>query len=68
MRTEGENAKVSVRNARRDANEFLKQLKKDGLAEDLEKDAEVEVQKLTDKYIEKVDVLIKGKETEIMTV
>jgi ribosome recycling factor len=64
----GENTKVSIRNARRDANEILKKLKKDGLAEDLEKDAELEIQGLTDKYIAKVDKVLELKEKDIMTV
>ena len=68
VRSEGENAKVSVRNARREANEYLKQMKKDGLEEDLEKDAELEVQKLTDDYTKKVDELVENKENDIMTV
>lgn len=68
VKNEGEHAKVSIRNARRDANEYLKKMKKDGLSEDLEKDAEAEVQKLTDSYIEQVDKLIEVKEKDIMTV
>lgn len=64
----GENTRVSVRNARREANEALKQLKKDGLSEDLEKDAEVEVQQMTDKYSKQVDDLIEAKEKDIMTI
>ena len=68
VRAEGENAKVSIRTARRDANEYLKKMKKEGLEEDLEKDAEDEVQKLTDIYSKKVDELVQNKETEIMTV
>ncbi len=68
VRTEGENAKVSIRTARRDANEYLKKMKKEGLEEDLEKDAEIEVQKLTDDYTKKVDELIQEKEKDIMTV
>jgi len=68
VKTEGENAKVSIRNSRREANEYLKNLKKEGLAEDMEKDAEIEVQKLTDDYIKKVDELVENKEKDIMTV
>lgn len=67
-RAEGENAKVSVRNARREAIEKLKKLIKNGLSEDLEKDAEAEVQKIHDKYIKKVDDVLAAKEKEIMTV
>jgi len=68
VKTEGENAKISIRNARRDAIEEFKKLMKAGLSEDLEKDAEAEVQKLTDKYHKKVDELLAKKEVEIMTV
>ena len=65
---EGEEAKISVRNARRDAIEMLKKAVKDGLSEDLEKDAEADMQKVHDKYIKKVDELLANKEKEIMTV
>jgi ribosome recycling factor len=68
VKSEGENARVSIRNARRDANEELKKLQKDGLAEDLAKDAEGEVQKLTDNYNKKVEDLLIKKEQEILTV
>jgi ribosome recycling factor len=64
---EGENSKVSIRNIRKDANEALKKLKKDGLPEDLEKDGEAHTQKLTDDFIKKIDELIKMKEHDIMT-
>ena len=64
----GEDTKISIRNTRRDANEELKRMKKDGLSEDLEKDGEAEVQKLTDDYITKVDKHIQTKENEVMTV
>ena len=67
-RTAGENAKVAVRNARRDAIESLKKLQKEGLPEDSEKDFEDEVQKLTDNFSKKVDELLTAKEKEIMTV
>lgn len=65
---EAENAKISVRNARRDAIELLKKSVKDGVPEDVEKDAEAEVQKIHDKFIKKVDDLYAIKEKEIMTV
>lgn len=65
---ESEQAKVSVRNARRDINEKLKKAIKDGLSEDMEKDAEADLQKMHDKYIKKVDELLAAKEKEIMTV
>ena len=67
-KTEGEETKVRIRNARRDAIEGLKMETKKGLSEDLEKDAEAEVQKIHDKYIRKVDELLAAKEKEIMTV
>jgi ribosome recycling factor len=65
---EAENAKISVRNARRDAIELLKKSVKDGVPEDVEKDAEAEVQKIHDRFIKKVDELYAAKEKEIMTV
>lgn len=67
-RSEGEDAKISVRNARRDAIDGLKKEVKNGLAEDVEKDAENEVQKIHDKYIKKIDEMLVAKEKEIMTV
>lgn len=65
---EGEDAKISIRNARRDAIDGLKKEIKNGLAEDVEKDAENEVQKIHDRYIKKVEELLSAKEGEIMTV
>ena len=65
---ESEQAKVSIRNARRDTNDKLKKAVKDGLSEDLEKDAEGDLQKMHDKYIKKVEELLANKEKEIMTV
>ncbi|MCF0196263.1 MAG: ribosome recycling factor [Bacteroidaceae bacterium] len=65
---EGEQAKVSVRNARRDIIDKLKKGIKDGLAEDAEKDAEAKLQKMHDKYIKQIDDLLAAKEKEIMTV
>ena len=65
---EGEQAKVSIRNARRDIIDKLKKGVKDGLSEDVEKDAEADLQKMHDKYIKKVDELLAAKEKEIMTV
>ena len=64
----GEEAKVSIRNARREANDKLKKEQKNGLPEDVEKDSEAEVQKVHDKYIKKVDELLAAKEKEIMTI
>lgn len=68
VKSEGENAKVSVRNARRDANDEFKQMQKDGLSEDEEKDAESEVQKLTDSFSEKIEKVVNDKEEDIMTI
>ncbi|MBI5218522.1 MAG: ribosome recycling factor [Bacteroidia bacterium] len=68
VKTEGEAAKVSIRNVRRDTNEELKTLKKEGIPEDEIKKGEEEVQKLTDGFIKKVDELLEKKEKEIMTV
>lgn len=68
VKNEGENARVSIRNARRDANEEIKKMQKDGLPEDMAKDAESEVQKITDSYNKKVEELLAKKEEEILTV
>ena len=66
---EAENAKISIRNARRDAIDALKKsVKAEGVPEDVAKDAEGDVQKIHDKYIKKVDDLYAAKEKEIMTV
>ena len=67
-KAEGEDAKVGVRNARKEANDEIKKLKNDGLSEDQAKDAEAEVQKITDGYSAKIDALIEAKEKDIMTV
>ncbi len=67
-KAEAEQAKVSVRNARRDAIEGLKKAVKQGMPEDVEKDAEAQVQKLHDKYLKKIDELFAAKEKEILTV
>jgi ribosome recycling factor len=69
VRNEAENAKVAIRNLRRDANEQVKKLVKDKIAsEDEQKRAEVDVQKVTDKHIAEVDQLVTAKEKEIMEV
>ena len=67
-KSEAEEAKTSVRNARRDAIEHLKKAVKNGLSEDLGKDAEADAQKLHDKYIKKIDETLAAKEKEILTV
>ncbi len=68
VKTEGENAKISLRNSRKWANDELKRLQKEGLSEDLEKDAEDEVQKLTNQYTEKIDSILEVKEADIMKI
>ncbi len=65
---EGEHSKVSIRNIRRDAVESIKKLQKNGLSEDAAKDAEEEVQQLTNKYILVVDKHLATKEKEIMAI
>ncbi len=67
-KAEAEQAKVGIRNNRKDALDMIKDLKNDGLSEDAVKDAEEEVQKITNSYIKKVDDLIDLKEKDIMTV
>ena len=65
---EGENAKISIRNIRRDAIEQIKKLQKDGLSEDAAKDGETEVQDLTNRFINLVEKHLETKEKEIMVV
>ena len=65
---EVENARISIRNARRDAIEGLKKAIKQGMPEDVEKDAEASAQKLHDRYLKKIDELFAAKEKEILTV
>lgn len=65
---EGETAKVSIRTARKETNENLKKLQKNGLSEDLEKDGEERVQKMTDNYTKKIEDLVRAKEKDIMTI
>ena len=69
VKGEGENAKVAVRNLRRDANHHLKDLlKQKAVSEDDERRAQDEIQKLTDKYIAEIDKLLAAKETDLMAV
>ena len=68
VKNEGENARVSVRNSRRDANDEYKQMQKDGLSEDETKTAEDLIQKLTDEFTEKVEKIVEAKEEDIMTI
>jgi ribosome recycling factor len=65
---EGEHAKVSIRNIRRDAIEHIKKLQKEGLSEDAAKDAEADTQTLTDKHISLIEKHLVAKEKEIMVV
>jgi ribosome recycling factor len=69
VRHEGENARVAVRNVRRDANNHLKDLlKKKQVAEDEERRAQDEVQKLTDRHIAEIDKLLQQKESDLMAI
>jgi ribosome recycling factor len=69
VRSEGENAKIAVRNLRRDANESVKKLVKDKEAsEDDQKRSEAEIQKMTDKRMTEIDQLVAAKEQEILAV
>ena len=68
VKKKGEAAKVAVRNIRRDGNEAFKKLKGSEVSEDTIKDMEADLQKLTDKYIAKVDKSVETKSKEIMTV
>jgi ribosome recycling factor len=65
---EGEHSKVSIRNIRRDAIEGIKKLQKNGLSEDASKDAEADIQELTNKFISIVDKHLVAKEKEIMSI
>ena len=68
VKKRGENAKVAIRNIRRDAIDHIKKLKDEGLSEDAIKDLEDETQKLTDSFIKKIDSAIEDKSKEVMTV
>ena len=65
---EAEEAKVAIRNARRDGIEKLKKAIKDGLSEDVEKDAEADLQKIHDKKVKRIEEILTAKNKEIMTV
>lgn len=67
-KAEGEHAKVGIRNNRKDALDMVKDLKNEGLSEDMVKDAENEIQNITNGFVKKVDDLIDAKEKEIMTI
>jgi ribosome recycling factor len=68
VKQEGEIAKVSVRNARREGNEELKKMQKEGLPEDEAKVGELEIQKITDEFITKIDKVVEAKDKEVLTV
>jgi len=69
VRHEGENAKVAIRNIRRDANNDLKSLNKDKeITDDEQRKAEDEMQKLTDKYIKEIDTILAAKEKDLMEI
>ncbi|WP_460220088.1 ribosome recycling factor [Psychroserpens sp. MEBiC05023] len=65
-KAEAEDAKVGVRNARKEANNDIKNL--DDVSEDLQKNAEIDIQQMTDKYVKRIDEIFEVKENEIMTV
>ncbi len=67
-RSEGEDAKVGIRNARKEGNDEAKRLEKEGLAEDRAKNLEDQIQKLTDRYTAIIDDLLVRKEEDIMTI
>lgn len=67
-KAEGEHAKVGIRNNRKDAIDMIKDLKNEGLSEDMTKDAETEVQSIINGFIKKVDDLVDAKEKDIMTI
>ena len=67
-KSEGEHAKVSIRSQRKDANEMVRSLKDEGLSEDAVKDSEIQIQKLTDSFSDKVDEFVSLKEVDIMKV
>ena len=68
VKAEAEHGKVSIRNIRKDTNDSLRKLQKDGASEDLVKDAESDVQELTNSFILKIDKLVEIKEVYIMTI
>lgn len=67
-KAEGEHAKVGIRNNRKDALDMVKSLKNDGLSEDMVKDAENEIQNITNSFIKRVDDSVDAKEKDIMTI
>ena len=67
-KAEVENGKISIRNSRKDTNEQLRKLLKEGASEDMVKTAEMAVQKFTDEHVKKVEAILEMKEKEIMTI
>lgn len=67
-KAEGENAKVGIRNNRKDAIDMVKDLKNEGMSEDLIKDAENQIQNITNDFVKRIDELVAAKEKEIMTI
>ena len=65
---EGEHSKIAIRNIRRDSIEKIKKLQKDGLSEDAAKDAEKDIQEVTDKYVTLIEKHLEAKDKEIMAV
>ena len=69
VRAEGENAKVAVRNIRRDANTQIKELlKSKDISEDDERGGEERIQKITDKFVTEIDTMLKAKEADLMAI
>lgn len=68
VKQEGENAKIAIRNVRRESINDIKKLEKEGVSEDESKDAQENVQKLTDDFSQKVDTIIEAKQKDIMSV
>ncbi len=68
VKHEGETAKVSIRNSRRDANDEIKSLQKEGLPEDTAKKSEIDIQKMTDDFNARVDKIVETKEKEMLTI
>ena len=67
-KAEGEDSKVGIRNNRKDAMDMVKSLKDDGLSEDMQKDAESEIQNLTNSFAARIDTMLADKEKDIMTI
>ena len=68
IKGEGEKGKISIRSVRKESNEMIKKLSNEGISEDSIKDGENEIQKITDSKINKIDEIIRSKETQITTI